>query len=490
MQLISPPSQDQVYAAVDLGSNSFHLLVVEVVNDSMRIRSRVKQKVRLASGLDAKNRLDADSMQRGWDCLRVFAQQIESIPKENISIVATATLRLATNREEFIKKGSEILGKAINVISGEQEAQYIFNGVTSGKKHNLTSLVIDIGGASTELAFGTGTQASVLHSVNMGCVTYMHAWFTDQQLNEQCFKQAVSAAKQSLQPVLKDFENLKIDDCLGASGTPQAIIEILQARSLSATITLPVLYQIAEECCSAYHLDNLKIKGLAEARRAIFPAGLAILIALFESLPVSEMHLAQGALREGVLAELLPLESNRSREKILELFHTDLPQAHRVYRCCQQILANCAPEPELTPQLQKVMENACMLHEAGKVISFKNHHQHSRYLINQTNMAWLNFEEKQMIADIVGSNPASANFDKARLKQKQLGLLIRVLRLATILCCQRQAVTFECPQVQIQNENWTLSFRDNYLNDNPLLAHLLKEESQSIGRVNWQLEFQ
>lgn len=483
------------YAAVDLGSNSFHLLVVETTENGMRIRNRVKQKVRLASGLSDSMILDEDSLYRGWRCLEIFAQQLQSIPRENIVVVATATLRLAKNRDEFLHKGCQILGHDINVITGEDEAKYIFNGVTSGKKHNLTSLVIDIGGASTEIAWGTGTQASIVHSINMGCVTWMNNYFPENQLNQKHFNNAVAAAKNALAPALPDFQSLKVDDCLGASGTPQAVIEILKAQTLSPTINLTFLHKLAQECCSAWHLDNLKIHGLQDSRRAIFPAGLAILIALFESLDIKEMHLAQGALREGILSEVLPIDINRDREKLLKLFNIDKEQAHRVYRCCQQLIANCGPEPQLSPQLLKVLENVCMLHEVGKVISFKNHQQHSHYLITNTNMAWLNFEEKELIANIVSSNPSEQEFNNSHSdhsgfgdKQKQVSMLIRILRLATILCSQRIEQVFYTPTIKINDNVWQLSFRGGYLQDNPLLDHLLKEEMTAIKRVNWLLE--
>lgn len=478
------------YAAVDLGSNSFHLLVVETTENGVRIRNRVKQKVRLASGLDHNHYLDDAAMQRGWQCLQIFAQQLTSIPQENIVIVATATLRLAQNRDKFLETGNRILGSDIHVISGEEEAKYIFNGVTNGKKHNLTSLVIDIGGASTEIAWGKGTHATVLHSINMGCVTWMRNYFKDDQLNQNNFQDAVDAAKQALAPALSDFINLKVDDCLGASGTPQAVVEILKAQNLPPTISLQFLHKLAQECCSAWHLDNLQIQGLQEGRRAIFPAGLAILIALFESLNIEEMHLAQGALREGILSELLPTEINRGKEKLLRLFDIDGEQVNRVYRCCQQILANCNPGSELSPQLQKVLENVCMLHEAGKFISYKNHQQHSRYLITNTNMAWLNYEEKDLIASIVSSNPSDQDFNTHRFgdRQNQVSTLIRTLRLATILCSQRIEQVFQTPDITVTDNQWQLRFSEGYLKANPLLEHLLKEEKHAIKGVNWLLE--
>lgn len=480
------------FAAVDLGSNSFHLLVVENTPNGVRIRNRVKQKVRLASGLDEHNQLGSESMQRGWHCLAIFAQQLQHIPPQNIIVVATATLRLAENRDIFISQGEQILGHKIQVISGEQEARYIFNGVTSDQKSHQTSLVIDIGGASTELGWGKGNTPSLLRSLNMGCVTWTRRYFANDQLNEENFRNAVEAAKNTLAPVLDEFSGLKVHDCLGASGTPQAIVEILTAQQQPATITLPFLQQLAQSCCSAWQLDNLKITGLQESRRAIFPAGLAILIALFESLNIKQMHLAQGALREGVLAEVLPTPFNRSQEKVLALLRIDENQAHRVYRCCQQILASCKPEPVLSSMQKKVLQNACLLHEAGHMINYKDHQQHARYLLQHTNMAWLNFEEKQLVARVVGSNPSATHTDglQAQDNEQQLNLLIRTLRLAIILCTQRIDNRFAVPDIQVKESHWQLRFREQYLADNPLLSHLLNEERNSIKAVNWQLSFE
>lgn len=491
MSAVTLKPQTNFYAAVDLGSNSFHLLLVEATEGGVRIRSRVKQKVRLASGLNDHHELDQASMERGWNCLTIFAQQLQSIPPKNIVVVATATLRLATNCDEFVARGNAILGTPINVISGEEEARLIFKGVTNDKKHNLSSLVIDIGGASTEIAYGIGTQASELNSINVGCVTWMKTWFPGNQLNAKCFNNAVIAAKDAIAPLLPKLSGLIPDDCLGASGTPQAIIEILNSQNRTPIITLPFLKQLAHECCNAWHLDNLNIKGLEPSRRAIFPAGLAILIAIFESLKIADMHLAQGALREGVLSELLPAAINRDQEKIFDLFKVDKNQAHRVYRCCQQLLANCTPELNLTEQQRKVLENACFLHEVGQSISFKNHQQHSRYLITNTNMAWLNFEEKDMIARIVSSNPGKSAPQSNQYAdgQDKVTALIRILRLATILCAQRNDERFITPEVTVNEHVWRLGFRENYLSENPLLEHLLNEEKGLIKGVNWILDF-
>ena len=222
----------EYYAAVDLGSNSFHLVVVHVIDGNVQVVSRVKQKVRLAAGLDASNHLDELAMERGWQCLATFADRLKTIPAENIKIVATATLRLATNAHDFVVKAESILSKKLLIISGEEEAAEIYRGVAYTSTTSGNTLVIDIGGASTEVIVGRDMQPLHLHSFNMGCVTYMQHYFVDGIINQQHFTNAIAAAKEQIDTHAHAFKCFDWQQALGASGTPQAITDILMHKGI------------------------------------------------------------------------------------------------------------------------------------------------------------------------------------------------------------------------------------------------------------------
>ena len=306
------------YAAIDLGSNSFHMVVVHVVNGNVQIIGKVKQKVRLAAGLDENNTLDNDSMERGWQCLQSFADRLQDIPIANVKAVATATLRLATNAQTFIEKAEDILGIKLAVISGEEEAKQIYLGVAYTSANQGNSLVIDIGGASTEVILGNDMDPIHLVSLNMGCVTFMEKYFPNGDITQGNFDAAKAQAKALLADVSDSFLCFDWHNCLVASGTPQAITEILVKQGISDAIRLDYLYNLESQCIDCQNVGKLDIDGLADSRQAIFPSGLAILIALFETLQIETMNISGGALREGLIYGMLDnvQESDRRQQTL------------------------------------------------------------------------------------------------------------------------------------------------------------------------------
>ncbi|EDS5813432.1 guanosine-5'-triphosphate,3'-diphosphate pyrophosphatase, partial [Salmonella enterica] len=235
-----------LYAAIDLGSNSFHMLVVREAAGSIQTLTRIKRKVRLAAGLNNDNHLSAEAMERGWQCLRLFAERLQDIPQPQIRVVATATLRLAVNAGEFIAKAQTILGCPVQVISGEEEARLIYQGVAHTTGGADQRLVVDIGGASTELVTGTGAQTTSLFSLSMGCVTWLERYFSDRNLAQENFDDAEKAARDVLRPVADElrFHGWKV--CVGASGTVQALQEIMMAQGMDERITLAKLQQLKQ----------------------------------------------------------------------------------------------------------------------------------------------------------------------------------------------------------------------------------------------------
>lgn len=225
-------SASSLYAAIDLGSNSFHMLVVREVAGSIQTVARIKRKVRLAAGLNDDNSLSEEAMERGWQCLRLFAERLQDIPHAQTRAVATATLRIATNADVFIAKAEEILGCPVQVISGEEEARLIYQGVAHTTGGDDRRLVVDIGGASTELVTGTGAQTTSLNSLSMGCVTWLERYFSDRNLDQAHFDAAEQAARDVLRPAADELRRHGWKVCVGASGTVQALQEIMMAQGM------------------------------------------------------------------------------------------------------------------------------------------------------------------------------------------------------------------------------------------------------------------
>jgi len=290
------------YTIIDLGSNSFHMLTVAKQDNGFNVVSKHKQKVRLAAGLNEQNQLDLETMEKGWSCLRHFKKLLEQIQPINILITATAAMRLAENRDQFLTTAEKILEQPINLISGIQEAKTIFKGVSFTEETKEKLLVIDIGGASTELILGEASDVYVANSLDIGCVTWLSHYFADGLLNEHNFDNAINAAKEVISTVKIQYSHYQWKLTLGASGTIQAVNEVNQTQKLAENLSYKLLQEIKQQCIKCKSLEALKIDGLKDSRIAVFASGLAILIALFESFEIKSMQLSKGALREGLIS--------------------------------------------------------------------------------------------------------------------------------------------------------------------------------------------
>ncbi len=296
------------YAVVDLGSNSFHLLIVQQVNNKVKLVAKIKQRVRLAAGLNSNNELSYEAINRGIDCLTLFSQHLATIPVNNIRIVATAALRIAVNRDDFLIPANKFLPLKITLLSGEQEARTIYSGVAHTCQDNFEQkrLVIDIGGASTELIIGQGFDAKQTISLNLGCVSFKEKFFSDNLLTDKNFAAAIAAASNIITPISADFIHLGWRSVLGSSGSMQALAEILYDRQQPIIITSAFLQEMKQTLIHCKTIDNITLPGVRSDRTPVLASGLSILIALFKVFKITELRLSTGALREGLLYEMLP----------------------------------------------------------------------------------------------------------------------------------------------------------------------------------------
>lgn len=436
-----------LYAAIDLGSNSFHMLVVREAAGSIQTLTRIKRKVRLAAGLNNDNHLSAEAMERGWQCLRLFAERLQDIPQPQIRVVATATLRLAVNAGEFIAKAQTILGCPVQVISGEEEARLIYQGVAHTTGGADQRLVVDIGGASTELVTGTGAQTTSLFSLSMGCVTWLERYFSDRNLAQENFDDAEKAARDVLRPVADElrFHGWKV--CVGASGTVQALQEIMMAQGMDERITLAKLQQLKQRAIQCGRLEELEIEGLTLER----------------------------ALRN-----------------IQRRFIVDTDQANRVAKLADNFLKQVENAWHIEPISRELLLSACQLHEIGLSVDFKQAPYHAAYLVRHLDLPGYTPAQKKLLATLLlnQTNPVdlSSLHQQNAVPPRVAEQLCRLLRLAILFAGRRRDDLVPEITLQALNENLTLTLPGDWLAHHPLGKELIDQESQWQSYVHWPLD--
>ncbi|HIG8798824.1 MULTISPECIES: guanosine-5'-triphosphate,3'-diphosphate diphosphatase [Raoultella] len=490
-------SSTSLYAAIDLGSNSFHMLVVREVAGSIQTLSRIKRKVRLAAGLNSDNALSAEAMERGWQCLRLFAERLQDIPPAQIRVVATATLRLAVNADEFLAKARDILGCPVQVISGEEEARLIYQGVAHTTGGEDQRLVVDIGGASTELVTGTGAQTTSLFSLPMGCVTWLERYFADRNLTKDNFELAENAAREVLRPITDTLNYHGWKVCVGASGTVQALQEIMMAQGMDERITLAKLQQLKQRAIQCGRLEELEIEGLTLERALVFPSGLAILIAIFSELNIRCMTLAGGALREGLVYGMLHLAvdqdiRSRTLRNIQRRFMIDTEQAQRVGRLAADLVSQLDSYWELEPLSRDLLVSACALHEIGLSVDFKSAPQHAAYLVRNLDLPGFTPAQKKLLATLLLNQTNAVDLSSLHqqnaVKPRVAEHLCRLLRLAILFASRRRDDLLPSVTLTAEDEKLMLRLPEGWLENHPLGSEMVEQECQWQSYVHWALE--
>ena len=488
-------NQSPLYAAIDLGSNSFHMLVVREVAGAIRTVAKVKRKVKLAAGLDAQNCLSHEAMARGWDCLRLFAEQLQDVPEENIRIVGTATLRLASNVETFLVEAERILGHHIEVISGEDEARTIYQGVSWTSSGEGKRLVIDIGGASTELVIGEQNDAKLLNSLHMGCVTWLKRYFSDGLLNEHNFTAAIEGAKAVLAQVQEGYLSLGWVNCVGASGTVQALQEIMIAQGRSERVTLNKLQELKAQAIQCAQIEQLALQGLASERLTVFPSGLAILIAIFEALNIDNMTLAGGALREGLIYGMVGRKRDcdareRTADSLITRYQLDREQATRVRDVVLNAFAQVKISWHLSEQYGRPMLRwAAMLYEIGLCIEYKKAPQHAAYIIDNIDMPGFTPAQKQLLSALLLNQRDEIKLDvlerQNAISMTQACRLARLLRLSIIFCMRRTEGTVPQFHLDAEGDELTIRLPSGWQQEHYLRASELQEEARRQTLQGW-----
>lgn len=488
-----------LYAIIDLGSNSFHMMITRQLADSVQVVDKVKRKVRLASGLNTQNILSEDAIARGLECLRFFAERLQNIPPENVRIVATATLRIAKNNQAFLQKANQILGQNIVLLSGEQEAELIYLGAAHTSCNKEKRLVIDIGGASTELIIGSDKQPQKITSVDIGCVTYIKQYFTDGSLSNVNFTNAIGAAKAVLKPLVKPYKTLGWKSVLGGSGTMQALAEMLMHQHKPTIITKAFLQETQEHLITCNTIEKIKLPGLSRERSPVIASGIAILIAIYESFDLEAIQLSNGALREGLLYEMLPTINHvnirqRTINSLMQRYHVDKHHADNVRRQAKALFNSFSNTWSLKKNnAYYLLLASCDLHEIGLLLAFKQHQKHSAYIIEHAELPGFDQADRQLLQVLVlmykGDIDVSLLQQSATSSETAKYLLI-ILRLAVILCRLRKDDTLPTFHSSIAGEVINLCLPEDWLEKHPLMADELMSEQQYLSEFKLQLNIQ
>lgn len=476
------------------------MMITRQLADSVQVVDKVKRKVRLAAGLNNENILNEEAMARGLECLSFFAERLQDIPTENVRIVATATVRLAKNGQTFIKRANKILGQNITLLSGEQEAELIYLGVAHTSFCKEKRLVIDIGGASTELIVGSGLQSKQVTSIDIGCVTYNRQFFSDGLLTANNFAQAISAAKKVLTPLKEPYLTIGWQSVLGGSGTMQALAEILMHQSRPTIITKTFLKEIQQQLIANHSIKQISIAGLTSERTPVIASGLAILIAIFESFSIEQLQLSCGALREGLLYEMLPCNikvsiRTRTTLSLMHRYHVDTQHAYRVKEQVKSLFSSLSS----TWQLKKdnsyeLLLTSCDLHEIGLLLAFKHHQQHSAYIIENAELPGFDQADRQLLKAFVKlyKGDIDSNLLKQSVTDRQTaGCLLAILRLSVILCRLRKDDVLPHYQSFVDETNTiNLCLPKDWLANHPLIADELIAEEKHLATLGLSINIQ
>jgi len=501
MTMIEPASgQPEIIAAVDLGSNSFHMIVGELRHGQLAILDRIRETVRLAEGLSDKGDISPDARRRALDCLSRFGERLRDIHANRVRAAGTSTIRRAHEDTTFMLEAEAALGHPIEIVSGIEEARLIYNGVT----HSLPPteglrLVMDIGGGSTELILGRGAGPKALESLHMGCVSMTERFFPGGDITRAGINKARMAAQLELRPVKAFFRGASDVEAIGTSGTIRSTEAV--ARELGITeegLTPGVVEKLIDTVVEFSSTAELSLPGLSERRAQVWPGGLSILAELLRALKLDVLHVSDGALREGLLYDLLGrLQHEDARERTVRAmesrYQVDEQQAERVANTAANLYTQCKKEWGFSRNLAgQVLDWAARLHEIGLDISHDGYQRHGAYIAEHADMPGFPRAEQRFLAVLIGGqrhriDPSKLDALPANWRETGLRLLV-ILRLAVLLNRSRKEGEQVPVMIRVNGDDISVGFDADWLALNPLTIADLEREQGFLEKVGYQLE--
>ncbi|WP_312846293.1 exopolyphosphatase [Marinobacter arenosus] len=495
----SAAPSSEVLAAIDMGSNSFHMVVARLVHGEIRTLEKMGEKVQLGAGLDEFNRLTPEAQERGLACLSRFAQRLNGMPPESVQIVGTNALRVARNAREFMDRAEEVLGYPVEIIAGREEARLIYLGVS----HTLSDdvgrrLVIDIGGGSTEFIIGQRFEPQVLESLHMGCVSFRNRYFPDGKITRRQMDKAITHAELELLNIRRHFRSVGWQSAVGSSGSIKAIASALASLKISdGTITREGMQELRKRLVDMGKTEKLGELGVRSDRQNIFPAGFAILMAAFQSLGIEEMEFADGALREGLLYDIagrICHEDVRERtiSALQERYHVDQEHGAAVEATAVAAWEQVADTWGLrTLSDEEVLRWACRLHEIGLTISHSQYHKHGAYLLRYSDLPGFSQQFQRDLATLVRGHRrkfSPAIFEGLDPEDRtRLRYLCVLVRLAVLIQHPRNLESPPDFTLHAHDNKLVLEFAEGWLDDRPLTRADLENERDYLSKQDFEL---
>ena len=486
------PTHSYDLAAIDLGSNSFHMVIMRIQNGQPIILDRLKEMVRLGDGLSVDGALKPAAEARALACLKRFGQRLNDMPLGSVRAVGTNTLRRAKNSDAFLELAEEALGHPIEVITGREEARLIYLGVAhtdldTGERR----LVIDIGGGSTEVIVGMGHTPEFMESMPLGCVSMTQRFFVDGVLTRDTLKRAENEARLETRPYEYAFRHHRWQRAVGSSGSAKALASVCQQQGWceAGTLTQEGMDRIRKAIIKAGHINNLQLLGLSEERRPVFVGGYVVMQAVFDAFNIKQMFISEGALREGLIYERLDRErgidiSSTTLERLQRDFRVDRAHALRVAETAQQLFDQVAAAWSLERESDgSLLRQAALLHEIGMMIAHNTYHEHAAYIISHADLPGFSLSEQQRLASLVRGH--RRRLRRSWLNEQPGDTRLSNLRLLVLL---RLAVTFHrtrsprstLPEIAliVEQQRVTLRIPHIWLERNPLTHSDLQREAE------------
>ncbi|NND56112.1 MAG: Ppx/GppA family phosphatase [Xanthomonadales bacterium] len=494
---MSESDRIDTYAAVDLGSNSFHLLVARREHGELRVIDKIKEMVRLGGGLNEDGQLDPVIQERAFACLARFGQRLRGIPADNLRAVGTQTFRRMKNANAFLMIAETALGCSIDIIAGREEARLIYLGVTQGVSTGEgRRLVIDIGGGSTELIIGEGLKPLEMESLQYGCVSLTRRFFGDGLITAERWRAAERSIMADLQELRVRYMRTGWNRAIGSSGTIKAVEQICrQLGWIEKDINADALHMLRERLLEFDTIDSVRLPGLTERRHPVLIGGLVMLHACFKALEIESLQVSPYALREGVLHDLLGrLDSVDPRGKTIEAlmsrYSVDREQVDRVKTAALKACDKIADSMYFRPIHRQLLSWAADVHEIGLGVSHSRYQLHSGYLVENSDLPGFTRQEQLFLAALVQNHRRAIPtgfLDKlpARLHEP-LRMTLFCLRFACILSRSREEEAIPPFRLSSGDNTVTTSFSEQWIEKHPLTMFDLQQESRDLATIGLQ----
>lgn len=494
--------QRNLYAAVDLGSNSFHMLVARRENGELRVIDRIREMIRIAGGLDASGRLDEATRSRALECLARFGQRLAEIPGHQVRAVGTQTFRRLKNPQHFLVVAETALGCPIDIISGREEARVVWLGVSEGTSFaDRPRMVIDIGGGSTEIAAGKAPEPEFTESIQFGCVGVTRKAFGKGRITARRWQRAADEIGTELQAIAPQLASTGWRHAIGSSGTIRAVQGIVAARqsTLPGPIQAAQVDELSKSVIEFGHVERIELPGLSSSRQPVIAGGLLVLQACMRIFGIATLEVSPFALREGLLHDLVGrLEQRDPREKTVrgmaERFQVDRAQAERVRDFALCAFEHLAGPFELRRIHRDLLDWSCRLHEIGLGIAHSHYQLHSAYIVEHSDMAGFTRQEQQFMAFLLRHQRRKLPDDALDLLPARLHdsarTLLSVMRVAVAIA--RSRTDADLPDFALSrpaDRTLSLALPEGWLQSHPLSARSLELERRQLGRLGMRLKF-